>query len=119
MRQQNSRHSTHVIQRPPAHAHETDVQRQTQLEAVAASARDQLVLNGTEAEEGLQLKLAELARDLALAQIGRLPALHRRSSSSAQGETRYAPEKPNSNAREINNLPNRVRAVATDSNRQF
>ncbi len=33
------------------------------------SARDQLVLDGTEVEEGLQLKLAELARDLALAQM--------------------------------------------------
>ncbi len=49
---------------------------------------------------------AELARDLALTQIGRLPATHRRCCSSAQGQTRGS-EKPNSKAREINSLLNR------------
>jgi hypothetical protein len=66
------------------------VQRQAQLEAVAASELDQLVLDRTEAGEGLQLKLAELARDLALTEIRRLPAVRCRCSSPAQGQTRYA-----------------------------
>jgi hypothetical protein len=55
---------THAVQRS-AYAREVDVKRQTQLPAVAAAPRDQLPLDTAEAEKGLQLELAELAREVA------------------------------------------------------
>ena len=64
------------------------VQRQAQLEAVATPTRDQIMLSSTEAEEGVQRKLARLARDVARPDraSGSL-ALHRRRFPSAQGPT--------------------------------
>jgi hypothetical protein len=61
---------------PSDHAGEANVQRQAQLEAVAAPPRDEFEFGAAETEKGLQLELADVARHVAQAQIGRLPALH-------------------------------------------
>jgi hypothetical protein len=53
----------------------------------SAATPDQLTFGSTVAEEGLKLELAERAREVALAQVGCLPALHCESSSSAQAST--------------------------------
>ena len=109
------RHSPHILRRlsaPCFHAHEADVQRQAQFEAVAAPTRDQIMLSSTEADEGVQSKQVELARNVALAKIWCLP----RRIASAQGPSF---EKPNSNAREINSLPNSTRAVAGSAYRHL
>ena len=66
-----SRHSAHVVQRPAAHAHEADVQSRTQREAVAASARDQLVLDALKLKKACSSNWVELAQDLTLAQVFR------------------------------------------------
>ncbi|SEB24318.1 hypothetical protein SAMN05444680_1206 [Variovorax sp. YR216] len=112
-------HDPHAVQRPTGHAGEADVQRQAQLEAVAAPSPDQVELCAAEAEERLQLELAELARHVAQPQVGRLPALHRRAPSLFRGPQTIRRKEVNSNAREINDLANRPRAVAGDANRQF
>ena len=80
--QQHRRHGTNAVGRSAAHAHEADMQRQTQLVVVAAPTRDQLKLIAAEAEKSLQLEFGELTREVAQAKVGRLPALHRRRSRS-------------------------------------
>ena len=80
--QQHRRHGSNAVERSAAHAHEADMQRQAQLVVVAAPPRDHLELIAAEAEKCLQLEPRELARQVAQAKIGRLPALHRRRSRS-------------------------------------
>jgi hypothetical protein len=91
--QQRRGHGTHAVQRPATHANEANVQRKAQPVAVPASARDQFMICAAEAEESLQLEVAELARDVSQAQEGRMPALHGRCSSSARAQPRYAAPK--------------------------
>jgi hypothetical protein len=87
--QQHGRHGSNAVERPSAHAREANVQRQAQLEAVAAAPRDQLSLVAAEAEERLQLELAELVRQVTQAEVRRLPALHCRDPSQFRGRKRY------------------------------
>jgi hypothetical protein len=53
------------VQRSPAHPHEADVQRQSQLHGGAAAALDDGTLRAAEREERLQLELAQFAGNLA------------------------------------------------------
>jgi hypothetical protein len=69
--QQHRRHGTNAVERPTAHAYEADMQRQTELVVVAAPPRDHFELIAAEAEEGLQLELGELTREVAQAKVGR------------------------------------------------
>jgi hypothetical protein len=86
---------------------------------VASSARDQFELGTTEAEEGLQFELGEFTRQVAQAEVRCLPALHLHRSSSLGKQPKIRRAEPNSNPREINNLPAEGRAVARDANRHF
>ena len=75
------------VEQTPAHAQETDVQRQAKLQSVAAPRRDQFALGRAEGKEGLQLESADLARQRAHAQVGRLPALGRAPPSGGVHDT--------------------------------
>ena len=84
-------HAPQGIEQPATHAQETDVQRQAELQQVATARLDQLMLVAAESEERLQLEGAELAWQLAPAQVRRLPALH--CAPPSVGRSRYASKK--------------------------
>jgi hypothetical protein len=117
--QQHGRHRAHAVQRPAAHAHGADVQRQAQLVVIASPARDQFELDTTEAEEGLQFELGEFTRQVTQAQARCLPASHLHRSSSLGKQPKIGPAELNSSPCEISNFPDDGRAVADDANRHF
>ena len=80
---------------------------------------DQLPLGAAEGEEGLQLELAELARQLTQAQVRWVPACIAAAPHESKGKPKIRPAEPNSKRREINDLPLSTRAVAGDPNRHF
>jgi hypothetical protein len=64
---------------------------QAELQSVTAARLDQFALGRAKGKDRLQLEGAHLARRLAHAQVGRLPALHRAPPSV--GRSRYALKK--------------------------
>jgi Putative transposase len=117
--QQGRRHGANAVQRPPAHAHEADVQRQSQLVVVTPAPFDQLPLSAAEGEEGLQLERGDLARQVTQAQVRCVPALHRRRSPRVERQAKIRLATANSKCRGINDLPLHARAVAGRANRHF
>ena len=89
---QPRRHDPERVEQPAAHAQEADVQRQAELVGITSARFDQRALSRAEGEEGLQLEAADVAWQLAHAQVRRLPALHRARLTQV-GRARYASQK--------------------------
>ena len=117
--QQGRRHGPNAVQRPTAHAHEADVQRQAQLVVLAPAPLDQFALGSAEGEEGLQFERGDLARQLPQAQVRCVPALHSRRSPRVEMQAKIRRAAVNSKRSRINDLRRDTRAVAGDPNRHF
>jgi hypothetical protein len=73
---QGWRHDAHRLEQPPRHAYKTDLQCQCKLERAAASLLDYPPFGAGEAEERLDLKAAQFARQTPPPQTRRLPVVH-------------------------------------------
>jgi hypothetical protein len=115
MAPQRWRNDPKGVEHTAAHAQESDVQCEAELERFAAACADQFTFGLAEGEERLQLEAADVARKFAHAQVCRLPALHPAPPSVGQGTIRR--RKVNSNIKKINDLRPSSRAVAGLANR--